>query len=129
MRRTLLLWLLILALPMQAWAALAHDRCESAPQWLDALVAATTPAAADAACADHPGPTSHHAPVGPQAPLTHHCAESCHACCLAPSMTPPALQALEPPPAAHPLIAWRDAHLPEAPSARLERPPRPVFFA
>ena len=129
MRRTLLLWLLILALPIQAWAALAHGRCESAPEWLDALVAAPIPPAADAACPDHRVSTADHAPGGQQGPLSHHCAESCHACCLAPSMTPPQLQALEPLPAGRTLIAWRDAHLPEAPSARLERPPRPVFFA
>ena len=129
MRRTLLLWLLILALPIQAWAVLAHGCYESAPQALDVIVAAATPAAADAACADHRVATADHAPDDRQVPLPHHCPETCHACCLAPSMTPPHLQAPEPLPAGRSLTAWRDAHLPEVPSARLERPPRPAFFA
>ena len=122
MRRHLILWLLIVALPVQGWAAFAHAGCQSAPQALAALAAMPHDA-----MAGHAQPADHHAHGTPAQDSS--CSGACHACCLAPSMTPPQARVPGAPAAGQVLAAWRPSALPEAPAARLERPPRPTLAA
>lgn len=132
MHRILLLWLLIFTLPVQGWAALAHTGCQSAPQAPDAFVSVPSQAAPDAGMAAH----DHAAMLAGQDSSQHDgplpgtpCSGTCHACCLAPSMTPPQARPVAAFTAGLMLAAWQPAPIPEAPTARLERPPRPALAA
>ena len=131
MHRILVLWLLIFTLPVQGWAALAHANCASAPQPIDASTGVQSQPLPEAGLADH-----HHlaALLADQdtsrqdGPLPDpSCSGACHACCLAPSMTPPKTQSVAPFAAGLLLAAWQARSLPDAPTARLERPPRPAL--
>ena len=133
MHRILVLWLLIFTLPVQGWAALAHANCASAPQPIDAFANAQSQHPPEAGSADHHHRAALLADQGtsPQdSPLPDpSCSGACHACCLAPSMMPPQAQSVAAPAAGLLLTVWRAMSLPDAPTARLERPPRLALAA
>lgn len=121
MHRTLLVWLLLLALPFQAVAA--AGMLASAPE---PMAMAMTPMAVSHA---HAGQSAHCAARAASSPDVAHDAHggksgSCATCCVGAAITPAALPALGLQPADFISIPFRAGHVPSVDPSLPDRPPR-----
>ena len=139
--RTLLVWLLLLALPFQGLASAAMLPCAAGmPAPAVAMAVAMTPAMAmDGAAHDHAAmlkataarAQDGHCDAGPNG--GHHggeaksCAASCAACCVGAAMAPAMPPALALTPSHFISIPFRAGHVPSVDLALPDRPPRTAF--
>lgn len=130
MIRSLTLWLLLIVLPLQAWAAVARQDCSEVPRAQErflALKGAALPHWA-AIKPNHVTRTTHLEPV----PSPHHHwsgGDGHQECCASFAMMAPPQHASLVVPIAQRLYSAYVEALAEAPLRRLERPPRLSPFA